>query len=67
MAWVKWKLVSDRSEIVLISTQDRSTVEPNVPWARKSFQAYSMVLLGDIGQEEACFGPFGESVNLGAR
>jgi hypothetical protein len=40
---------------------------PNVPWAWKSFQAHPMVLLGDIGQVEARFGPFAESVNLGAR
>jgi class 3 adenylate cyclase len=26
-----------------------------------------MVLLGDVGQVEACFGPFGDSVNLDAR
>jgi hypothetical protein len=26
-----------------------------------------MVLLGNVGQEEARFGPFGDSVNLGAR
>jgi hypothetical protein len=29
--------------------------------------AHPMELLGDIGQVEACFGPFGDSVNLGAR
>jgi hypothetical protein len=26
-----------------------------------------MVLLGDVGQVEACFGPFGDSIKLGAR
>jgi hypothetical protein len=26
-----------------------------------------MVLLGDVGQVEACFGPFVDSVNLSAR
>jgi hypothetical protein len=26
-----------------------------------------MVLLGDMGQVEACFGPFGHSVNVDAR
>jgi hypothetical protein len=26
-----------------------------------------MVLLGDVCQVEACFGPFGDSVSLGAR
>jgi hypothetical protein len=28
---------------------------PNVPWACKSSQAHPMVLLGDIGQVQACF------------
>jgi hypothetical protein len=37
---------------------------PNVPQTRKSFQAHSMVLLGDVGQVEAHFGPFGDSINL---
>jgi hypothetical protein len=31
---------------------------PNVPRAWKSFQVHSMVLLGDIGQVKAHFGPF---------
>jgi hypothetical protein len=31
----------------------------------KSFQAHPIVLLGDIGQVEAGFGSFGDSVNLG--
>jgi hypothetical protein len=26
-----------------------------------------MVLLGDVGQVEACFGPFGDSINLEVR
>jgi hypothetical protein len=37
---------------------------PNVQQAWKSFQAHSMVLLGDVGQVEARFGPFGDSINL---
>jgi hypothetical protein len=35
----------------------------NVPWASKSFWAYPMVLLGDVGQVKAHFGPFRDSVN----
>jgi hypothetical protein len=35
---------------------------PNVPWVWKSFWAHPMVLLGDVGQVEDCFGPFGDSV-----
>jgi hypothetical protein len=34
---------------------------------REIFLAHPMVLLGDIGQAEACFGPFGDSINLEAR
>ena len=39
----------------------------NVPWAWKSFWAHLMVLLANVGQEEARFDPFGDSVNLGVR
>jgi hypothetical protein len=39
----------------------------NVRRAWKSFQAHPMVLLGDIGHVEACFGPFGDSVSLDTR
>jgi hypothetical protein len=37
----------------------------NVPQAWKSFWTHPMVLLGDVGQVEARFGLFGDSVNLG--
>jgi hypothetical protein len=40
---------------------------PNVPRAWKLFWAHPMVLLGDVCQVEACFGPFGDSVSLGVR
>jgi hypothetical protein len=40
---------------------------PNIPRAWKSFWAHPMELLGDVGQVEARFDPFGDSVNLGAR
>jgi hypothetical protein len=33
----------------------------------ESFWAHPMVLLGDVCLVEAYFGPFGASVNLGAR
>jgi hypothetical protein len=29
--------------------------------------AHPTVLLGDVGQVEACFGPFGDCVNLDTR
>jgi hypothetical protein len=34
---------------------------------RKSFWTNLVVLLGDKAQQEACFGPFGDSANLDAR
>jgi hypothetical protein len=40
---------------------------PNVQRVWKSFQAHPMVLLGDVGQVEARFDPFGDSINLEAR
>jgi hypothetical protein len=40
---------------------------PNVPRARKSFWPHPRDLLGDVGQMEAYFGPFGDSVNLDTR
>ena len=39
----------------------------NVPWARKSFWAPPMILLGVVSHVEARFGPFGGSVSLSAR
>jgi hypothetical protein len=39
----------------------------NVPWVWQSSWAHPMELLVDAGQVEACFAPFGDSVNLGAR
>jgi hypothetical protein len=64
---IKCKLVSVHFEIVLISMQDRCTVCADVPWASKSFWGYPIKLAGDVGQVEARFGLFGDSVNLSAR
>jgi hypothetical protein len=36
----------------------------SVPQAWKSFWAHQMALLRDVGQVEACFGLFRDSVNL---
>jgi hypothetical protein len=67
VTWVKWKLVSVHLEIVLISAQVRARFAPNALRAWKSFRAHPMVLLGDVGQVQARFDPFGDSVNLSAR
>jgi hypothetical protein len=39
----------------------------NVLQAQKSFWMHPMELLGDVGHVESHFGPFGESVSVGAR
>jgi hypothetical protein len=39
---------------------------PKVERAKKSFHAHLVLHLGDIGQVEACFGPFGDNINLEA-
>jgi hypothetical protein len=58
VTWVKWKLVSVRLEIGLISAQDRYMVCAECTTTKKSFLAHPMVLLGDVGPVEARFGPF---------
>jgi hypothetical protein len=64
---VKWKLVSIHLEIRLVSAQDCCTVCAERTIGLESFWMHQMVLLGDMGQVEARFGPFRHSVNLGAR
>ena len=58
VTWVKWILVSVHLEIVLVSTQDRSTVCAERTIGSKSVWMHLMVLLGDVGEVEACFSPF---------
>jgi hypothetical protein len=53
--------------IVSISTQDRCTVCAEHTIGSKIILTLPMVLLGDVGQVEVCFGLFRDSVNLGAR
>jgi hypothetical protein len=52
---------------VVILTQDGACFAPNVPQAQKSFWMNLMELLGDVGHVESHFGPFGDSVSVGAR
>ena len=66
MTRLNWKLVSVRVEIVLILTQDRYAVAPNVLLAQRSFWLYLMELLGDVGHVKSHFGLFGDSVGVGA-
>jgi hypothetical protein len=57
-------LVSFHLEIVLIFTQDRGTVFAKHIIGSKSFRTHLMLLLGDQGQMDARFIPFGDSANL---
>jgi hypothetical protein len=52
---------------VLVSAQDRCTVGTKGTIGLEIFLDHPMVILGDMGQVEARFGPFGDSINLGAR
>jgi hypothetical protein len=40
---------------------------PNVSLAQKSFWTHPMERLGDVGNVESHFGPFGGSVSVSAR
>jgi hypothetical protein len=64
--YIKWLLVSVHLKIVLVSVQDRCTVCTERTIGIKIILTHPMVILGDVGQVKACFGPFGDSVNLSA-
>jgi hypothetical protein len=65
--YVMWKLVLDHLEKVLSRRKIGARFAPNVQRAWKSFWAHPMGLLGDMCRVEGRFGPFGDSVSLGAR
>ena len=67
MTRLKWKLILDCLEIVLIFTQDRCTVciERNI--GSEIIFMHPMELLGDVGQVESLFFLFGDSLSVGAR
>jgi hypothetical protein len=54
-------------EIVLILTQDRERLAPNIIQPQKSFWTHSMELIGDLGHVEYRFGSFSDSASIGAR
>ena len=60
-------LVSVHLEIVLVSVQDMCTVYANRTIGSGIVLAHPMVLLGDEAQLKDHFGPFGDSVSVGAR
>ena len=53
--------------IVLILTQDRSTVHAKRTIGSETFCSHPMELLGELGYVESRFGLFGDSVSVGAR
>jgi hypothetical protein len=63
MMWVMWNLVLVSLEIVFVLVQDRCTVCAECTTGSQII----LKLLGDVGHVESCFGPFGESVSVGAR
>ena len=66
MTWVMLNHVLVHLEIVLVSVQDRCMVcAKHTIGLDIAFNA-PMVILGDEAQEEARFGPFGNSVSVGA-
>jgi hypothetical protein len=62
---LKWKLVLERLEIVVILTQYRRTVCAEQAW--KTFWRCLMEVLGDVGHVESRFGLFRDSVSVGVR
>ena len=64
---MKWKLVSVRFDIVLISIQDKCTVCTERIIGSEICLDAPDVLLGDVGEVELCFSAFRGSVNLDAR
>ena len=67
MTWVKWKLVLFYLQIVLISTQDRCTVCTEHTTGMEIVLGVPDGTLVVVGQVEARFTLFGDSVNLGSR
>jgi hypothetical protein len=60
-------LLSVRFEIVLVLTQDRCTVWAEHTIGLEIVCTPPMELLGDMGHVEFHFGPFADSVSVGAR
>ena len=59
-------LVSVRLEIVLMLTQDRCMICAEHITGSKFILTHPIELLGDVGLVESHFGPFGDSVSVGA-
>ena len=67
VVWVKWKLILLCLEIVLILAQNMCTVCAECTMGMEIVLAVPDGTLGDVGQGEARFSPFRDSVILDAR
>jgi hypothetical protein len=67
VTWVKWKVISVYLEIVLFSRKDRCTVFAECAIGLEIILGAPNRTSGDMGQVEARFDLFGDSVNLDAR
>jgi hypothetical protein len=65
--WAQLMVILGNVCQVLVSAQDNDMVCTEGTIGSKIILTHLMVLLGDVGQVEARFGPIGDSVNLGAR
>ena len=61
------ELILVHLEVVQILTQDRCMVCAERAIGLENIFAHPMEPLGDMGLVESCFGPFGDSVSVGAR
>ena len=64
---LKWKLVSNLSDIVLILKQDRCTICVERTIGSEIVLDAPMEQLGDLGHMESHFFLFGDNVSVGAR
>ena len=67
MTRLKWKVISVRTETVLILTQDSCTLCAERTIGSEIVLDAPMELLVDVGHVESCFVPFGDSVSVGER
>ena len=67
MTWVMWNLTSFRLETVLVSVQYRWLVCARRTTSSKIILDEPDGTTSDEAQVEACFGSFGDRVNLDAR
>ena len=65
--WIMSNPRSVRLEMVLVLVQDRCTVCAKRTIGSDISLMHPIELLGDVGLVESCFGPFGDSVSVGAR